>query len=248
MQKETICAALQTKVLGHTLYFHPFTASTNDEAKRMAATAPNGTVIIAAHQTAGRGRKGRSFYSPNGCGIYMSVIIKRDLPLNRTGLLTSAVAVAVARAIETLTPATVHIKWVNDLLICGKKVCGILCESTPDAIIIGIGVNVSTLQFPPEIEKIASSLLKESGTAPDRAVLIAAILSELEMLLDRFEDGAFLEESRRRSAVLGKTVTVLRGNETFSALAVAIDEGGGLVVKTETDTLTLSSGEVSLRL
>lgn len=251
---DAVTALLHTKTLGKTLTVYSALASTNDTAKAVAADAAHGTVIIADHQSAGRGRRGRSFFSPRGCGVYMSVILKENLSADKVGLLTTAAAVAVARAIENLVPAQVYIKWVNDLLINGKKVCGILTEGTPngnggyDFAVIGIGVNVCTADFPPEIDAIATSLLRECGEAPERAVLIAAILRELETVLSEMDTGAFLEESRRRSAVLGKAVTVIRGNETFAATAVAIDHAGALVVETDTGIKTLSSGEVSLRL
>lgn len=250
---DAVTALLHTKKLGKALAVYGELASTNDTAKAIAATANHGTVIIADHQSAGRGRRGRVFFSPRGRGIYMSVILREHLSADRVGLLTTAAAVAVARAIESLIPVQVQIKWVNDLLINGKKVCGILTEGTPngdgcDFAVVGIGVNVSTVDFPTEIETVASSLLRECGKAPDRAALIAAILQELETVLEQMESGAFLEESRRRSAVLGKPVTVIRGNETFAATAIAIDDSGALVVETDTDTKTLSSGEVSLRL
>ncbi len=247
-------ALLHTKTLGNTLYVYPLLPSTNDTAKTSAANAVHGTVIIADHQSAGRGRRGRSFFSPCGSGVYMSVILREDLLAEKVGLLTTAAAVAVARAIESLIPAQVQIKWVNDLLINGKKVCGILTEGTPNDnggyhfAIIGIGVNVSTLHFPSEIDETASSLLRECGEAPDRAALIAAILGELETVLTQMDSGAFLEENRRRSAVLGNMVTVIRGNETFAARAIAIDDAGALIVETDVGKKTLSSGEVSLRL
>lgn len=248
MTKETLASFLNTKILGNTLYIHTELPSTNDTLKQLAADAPDGTVIIAEHQTAGRGRRGRSFYSPKGCGIYMSVLFKRPLSAEQVGLFTSAAAVAVARTIEALLPIEVQIKWVNDLLVHGKKVCGILAEGTPDGVVLGIGINVSTTQFPADIAAIASSLLKESGQAPDPAVLVARTLEQLEAVTADLDARAFLEESRRRSAVLGKEITVLRGDQSFRATAIAIDDGGALVVQTADDIIALSSGEVSLRL
>lgn len=247
-------ARLHTTELGRTLTVYPALPSTNDTAKAIAATAAHGTVILAEHQTAGRGRKGRAFFSPPGCGLYMSVILRERLTAARVELLTSAAAVAVANAIEGLVPAAVQIKWVNDLLIDGKKVCGILTEGAPNAAgeydfaVIGIGVNISTVDFPPELDAVASSLLRACGTAPDRAALAAAILHALETVLADMESGAFLKETRRRSAVLGKTVTVVRGNETFLAQAIEIDDKGALIVETAGGRQRLCSGEVSLRL
>lgn len=246
--EQDIRSLLRTSTLGGSLSVYDTLPSTNDLAKSIIADAENGTVIVAAHQTAGRGRRGRTFFSPEGCGVYMSVLLKQVFAPEAIGLLTSAVAVAVARAIERLSPVTVQIKWVNDLLIHGKKVCGILAEGTPHGVVIGIGINVSTTDFPADIAHIASSILHECGEAPSRTALVAAVLQELETVLAHLNDGAFLQESRTRSAVIGREVTVLRGEETFQATAVAIDDGGALVVQTENGTQTLFSGEVSLRL
>ncbi len=246
-------ALLDTKVLGNTIEFYEQLPSTNDTAKTSAASAAHGTVVIANHQTTGRGRFTRQFFSPQQNGIYMSVILKHGVQTDTVGLLTSATAVAVARAIESLIPTTVHIKWVNDLLIHGKKVCGILTEAslTPDGAydfaVIGIGINVSTLQFPAELDLIASSLLKECGVCPNRAALCAAVLRELEPVLADLENRAFLEESRTRSAVLGNDITVICGEKQYAAHALDIDDDGGLVVQTENGTHTVRSGEVSVR-
>lgn len=249
---EAVKARLHTQTLGRTLTVYPVLASTNDTAKAIADTAAHGTVILAVQQEAGRGRRGRSFFSPDG-GIYMSVILRDHLTAERVPLLTTAAALATARAIERFIPETVSVKWVNDLLIHGKKICGILTEGAPAAdgtctfAVIGIGINVSTMEFPPEIGQIASSIRRECTVSPDRAAVIAAVLEELEAVLS-LDNAALLDGVRARSAVLGKTVTVLRGNETFTAVAVAIDDAGGLVIETANGRETLRSGEVSLRL
>ena len=256
LSAQRITARLKTERLGRVLEVAALLPSTPDVAKlRAAAGAPHGTVIVADHQSAGRGRRGRQFFSPPGCGVYMSVILRDGLSAEKVGLLTSAAAVAVAEAIEGVLPVTVQIKWVNDLLIDGKKICGILTEGSLHAengdyeyAVLGIGVNVGTVAFPPELEPVATSLQAAGGAAVDRAALIAAILVRLEQTLATMGDGAFLAESRRRSAVLGKTVTVLQGNDRYPARAVEIDSQGRLVVETAAGRRTLLSGEVSLRL
>lgn len=256
LRSAAVQAQLHTKLLGHPLHILPVLSSTNDHLKTLAADgAASGTALIADHQCAGRGRRGRRFYSPPSSGVYMSVLLRGPIPAQTVGKMTSVAAVATAEAIESLLPVQVQIKWVNDLLIDGKKVCGILTEGNLNAetgecdhAIIGIGVNVSTTAFPPELQEVATSLTLAGGKAPDRAALIAAILNRLEKALARMETGAFLAESRRRSAVLGKTVTVLRGNESYLAQAIAIDDDGRLVVDTDAGRRTLSSGEVSLKL
>lgn len=249
-----IRAHLHTAVFGRQLVAEPLLPSTNTAARRLAQDgAPEGTVVTADAQSAGRGRRGREFFSPAG-GVYLSIVL-RPGPETDAGLITSCAAVAVARAIESLCPQTVQIKWVNDLLIGGRKVCGILTESELEPqtgalrfAILGIGINVAAAVFPPPLDKLATSLGNE-GTAPDRNRLIAALLNEWERAYAAMGSGAFLAESRRRSAVLGRTVTVERGNERFCAYAEAIDDAGRLQVRTpDGKTIVLPSGEVSIRL
>lgn len=255
MTAEQITALLQTDTLGRTLKVYDSLPSTNDTAKACTATLPHGAVIIADTQVCGRGRRGRTFFSPQGNGIYMSVALHTPFTAEDVGLLTSLTAVAVAEAIELLCDVAVQIKWVNDLLIGGKKVCGILTEGQYDSerghytnTVIGIGINVSGNTFPPPLDSIATSLQTACGTYLHRAPLIAAILQRLEWHLTHMESGTFLQQNRRRSAVLGKTVTVITAADEYPAMAVDIDNKGQLVVKTDTETITLSSGEVSLKL
>ncbi|PWL81845.1 MAG: biotin--[acetyl-CoA-carboxylase] ligase [Clostridia bacterium] len=255
LREEAITAGLMTEDIGRTLYLHPLLPSTNDRVKSLAAEgAPHGLLVVADHQSAGRGRRGRVFFSPPGSGVYMSVLLRTPMNARKVGLLTSMAAVAVAEAIESLLPVQVQIKWVNDLLINGKKVCGILTEGSLSAetlqcayAVVGIGINVSTAAFPSDLQRVASSLLLEAGRAPDRAVLIAAVCNRLETRFATMDSGDFLKESRRRSAVIGKTVTVLSDGR-YTAVARGIDDDGHLVVETADGLKTLHAGEVSLRL
>ena len=255
---DTVSAAairehLHTAVFGREMIVEKHLDSTNTRAKALAAAgAPEGTAVIADTQSAGRGRRGRTFYSPVG-GVYLSVILRPTSPVD-AGLITSCAAVAAARAIRKLCPLDVRIKWVNDLLIGGKKVCGILAESgmTPDgavdAIVLGIGINVAATPLPEELKSTVTSLEAE-GFPVDRNRLIAALLEEWETAYATVETGDFLAESRRLSAVLGNHVTVVRGETAFSAFAEEITDRGHLVVRTAAgERMTLSSGEVSIRL
>lgn len=248
MEAQRIAMYLQTKHFGRHLEVFDTLPSTNTYLKEQT-TLPHGAVVLATDQTAGRGRRGRTFFSPAG-GLYMSVLVRRTLTAQTVGLLTSAAAVAAATAIETVCPVSVAIKWVNDLLVNGKKVCGILAEGAPADgwAIIGIGVNIGTVDFPQELENIATSLYKESGKTVSPEQLAAAILNALEPLVDDIENPAFLQETRRRSAVIGKDITVFRGDETFTARAVGIDDAGGLIIARNGDRSALTSGEVSVRL
>lgn len=252
MTEDAIRQHLHTTVFGRELQVAAVLPSTNATARELAQDgAPEGTVVVAAAQTAGRGTRSRAFFSPQG-GVYMSILLR---PREADGcLITSCAAVAVARAIERLCPLKVQIKWVNDLYVGGRKLCGILTEAgfTPeggiDYVVLGIGVNVAAVPFPPEITAIATSLGNE-GCAVDRAALIAAILEEWEIAYATIGSGDFLAESRARSCVLGQRVTVTRGNERFTATARDINDRGHLVVETDYgETLALLSGEVSIRI
>lgn len=243
---------LRTAVFGRDLRVASVLPSTNTTARELAQNgASEGTVVVAAAQTAGRGTRNRAFFSPQG-GVYMSIILR---PREADGcLITSCAAVAVARAIERLCPLTVQIKWVNDLYVKGRKLCGILTEAgfTPenalDYVVLGIGVNVAAVEFPPEIAEIATSLGNE-GVAVDRNALIAAILEEWEIAYATISRGNFLTESRARSCVLGQRVTVTRGNEQFTATARQINDRGHLLVeKDDGQAVILLSGEVSIRI
>lgn len=251
--ESAIRAHLHTAVFGKTLIVEPQLPSTNDTAKELAAAdAPEGTVVVAAHQTAGRGRREHTFFSPTG-GVYLSLILRPASPIE-PGLLTSCAAVAAARAIESLCGLTVGIKWVNDLFINGRKVSGILAEGAInphtgnlDSVVLGFGINVAAVTFPPALENIATTLQNE-GASPDPSTLVAAILTEWERAYATGRSGDFLEEYRRRSVVLGREIHVLRGDTSIPATAVEIDDAGRLIVRTEAGRFTLHAGEVSVRL
>lgn len=171
-------------------------------------------------------------------------------------MLTSLIAAAAARAVENLTGADVRIKWVNDLYLGGKKICGILCEAglaadtgAVDYVAAGIGINVNRMEFPPELRDVATSIGNECGAAPDRNRLAAEIANQIEALYPQLETGEFLAECRRRSNVIGREVLVIEGGKQYPARAVDIDDRGCLVVEKgpNREKAHLASGEVSLR-
>lgn len=233
--------------------------STNSYLKVLAASgAPEGTVIIANRQSAGRGRLGRSFFSPEEKGIYMSILLRPSIELDRAVLITSMAAVAVARAMESVKGITAQIKWVNDVFINKKKVCGILTEAglNPekgmlDYAVLGIGVNVGRMEFPEELSGIATSVSNECGFEVSKEELAEEILRELEHLYPTLQDGSFLEESRQRSILLGKDILVLDAlaeGGSYPAKAVDLNELGNLVIERDGVKQVLNSGEVSIRL
>ncbi len=250
--RQGIAERLNTRCFGHPLWVEQELPSTNTRLRQLAAEgADEGATLVAVQQTGGRGRRGRSFYSPQG-GVYLSTLL-RPAAQTDVGLLTSCAAVAAARAIESVCSLSVGIKWVNDLYVNGRKVCGILAEAgfTPqgdiDHVVLGFGINVVPMQLPPELDTIATSLGNE-GAPPEREALIAALLYEWERAYATLPTGEFLAESRRRSVVIGRQVTVVRGEETYAATAVDITDRGHLLVRTAAGERELSSGEVSLRL
>jgi len=234
------------------------TDSTNRYLKELAQNgAKEGTVVIAKRQSAGRGRLGRSFFSPEEKGIYMSILLQPDISLERAVLITSMAAVAVARAIENYCGVTAKIKWVNDIFLNNKKTCGILTEAGIDAetgkleyAVLGIGVNVGKMDFPEELKNIATSVSNECGFIASKEVLIDKILEELEYWYPSLADGSFLEESKKRSIVLENDILVI--DETapggsYPAKAVDINELGNLVIERDGIVQVLNSGEVSIR-
>ena len=242
------------------LICHPILDSTNREVKRLALEgAPQGTVVLAGQQTAGRGRNGRSFFSPSDTGIYLSMLLRPDLATSSALLCTTAAAVAVCRAIDSLRGGSTGIKWVNDIYIDGKKVCGILTEGMAgfesgriESIVIGIGVNYSTPldAFPPELRDVAGSVFP--GTIPagvSRNRMAAAIINSLLDLVKQLESAnGFMAEYRSRSVVIGREVRVLQGNQEYAAVAEEIDDAGALWVRTVNgERRLLNSGEISLR-
>lgn len=232
--------------------------STNLEAKRMAANgAQNAAIIVADSQTVGRGRFGRVFYSPEGCGIYMSILLKPTAEqVSEAVMLTTAAAVAVCRAAAKLSDLSPGIKWVNDIYVNDRKVCGILSEAVFDiesgsigSVVIGIGINFkqSTEPMPQDIANIAGSFFGENAPV-SRNQFTAQVANELFLMLSKLSEREFLKEYRERSILIGKEIVYSRGNEKYAAIAEDIDQDGALVVRYEDGKVeALKSGEVSVR-
>ena len=246
---------LATKEIGGCIEVHDVIDSTNTRAKALAAQgAPHGMLVCARSQTGGRGRFGRKFHSPQTGGIYISIILRPQLPAERAVMTTSMAAVAAAQAVEKQADVDVKIKWVNDLYAGGKKICGILCEAGMDYasgqldyVVVGIGINTSPAEFPEELKEIATSVGNVCGHDISKNRLIADICNGVEAMLPQLADGSFMAENKRRSNVIGRNIIVLRGGESFPARAIDIDEEGSLVVETESGIQTVRSGEVSVR-
>lgn len=242
---------------GLAVQVHGTVTSTNTLAKEAAEQgAPEGTVILAAAQTAGRGRLGRTFCSPPDTGLYMSVVLRPTLAAEQALHITTAAAVAVCRAIERVSDRVPSIKWVNDVFCDGKKVCGILTQAAfePETgglsyAVLGIGINVRVPKggFPEEIADIAGAVFKEGEG--DRCRLAAAVLDAFFEEYRRLEDGAYIAEYRARSLLDGKAVTVHAPTGDRAATALYVDEACRLCVRYDDgEEDTLSFGDVSIRL
>ena len=238
------------------LYFESID-STNTRAKELAFQgAPHGTVLIADHQTGGRGRRGRSFHSPAGSGIYMSVILRPHCPASELMHLTCAAAVALCDAVEHSCGFRPGIKWTNDLVYGQRKLAGILTElgfdfqGNVDWAIVGMGINCTQegSQFPEEIRSMAGSLTSVSGKSIDRAKVAAAMMDALYQM-DLTEKEKTLAQYRADCVTLGKEVSVVRADGIIHhCTALDIDEEGALIVRhTDGHLETVSSGEVSIR-
>lgn len=242
------------------IHVYPTVTSTNTVLKEMAEQgAPEGTVIIAEEQTAGKGRMGKPFFSPSKTGIYISILLRPEISAEESLFLTTSAAVATAKAIEDVSEKKAQIKWVNDVFIDNKKVCGILTEGAfnvetnkLDYAIVGIGINICFPEggFPDEIEKIATAIFdKATDSINKRSILIAHLLDYFMEYYKEFHTKDYVKEYINRSMLLGKEINIIDGNHNIPAIAVEIDKKCRLKVKLQDgSTRWLSSGEVSIRL
>lgn len=256
--KRELEQGLKTKTMGQSIYFYEETDTTNNRARELALEgAPEGTLVVAEKQTAGRGRRGKVWESPLGTGIWMSLVLHPQIMPAEASVLTLLCGLATAEAIEAETGLSAGIKWPNDILINGKKAVGILTEmdcemSEVHFVIPGIGINVNTASFPPEIAEIATSLYLECGKTVSRRRLVHKVLERLEEHYETFlRTGSFaamLEDYRKHCITLGKEVHVL-GREPFFAEALDITPEGELLVRRADNGKeeVVFSGEVSIR-
>ena len=262
LTEQTVRACMgEVKTIGARIDCFDTIDSTNAYLKRIALDgAPDGTVAIAAEQTGGRGRRGRSFQSAAGKGVYLSVLLRPAFSPQQLLPLTGLTAAAMCRAVERASGAQAQIKWTNDLVLNGKKLCGILTELSLEGesgalqyVIVGIGVNVSQTEqdFDGEVAQIATSLLRETGRNVPRARLAAAMIEELDALYAAMQAGGtgdYLAEYRRRCVTIGREVQLLWQDAREKVRALDVDEEFGLVVQRENGAVeTIRTGEVSVR-
>ena len=254
---------MKDKILHHLPGDHPWQNhihwfdtidSTNTRAKQMILEgAPHGTVLIADHQTGGRGRMGRSFHSPQGVGVYMSVILRPQCTASQLMHLTCATAVAACDAVEAATGMRPGIKWTNDLVCDQRKIAGILTElmtvGSEVCAVVGIGINCcqNEMDFSDDIRSFAGSLAMVTGKPIDRAVVASALIQAISAM-DLTKKEEMMQTYRGDCITIGKDVSLLRADEIRHGHAVSVDDDGGLVVRfTNGSTETVQSGEISVR-
>lgn len=259
LSAQSISSYLNEKTKSLRIEVHKKVESTNTILKSIAAGGEaEGKVIIAEEQTSGRGRFGRSFYSPANTGIYMSILLRPGFTAQESLFITTSAAVAVAEAIEKMSGCEAKIKWVNDIYCNDKKVCGILTEASfniengmLDYAVLGIGLNVINPDedFPDDIKNIATSIYsKETYTGGKRSKLAAEILNNFMFYYENINERTFLKGYRKRSLLIGKEISVISPSNSRKALAVDIDDECRLIVKWEDGNIeAISSGEVSIR-
>lgn len=240
---ETLSQLLTTQSFGKPLHFFPTIDSTNVYAVRLArAGAPAGTVVIADEQTGGKGRLGRSWVSPPGVNLYLSLILRPPVTTAAAPQLNLLAAVAVADAILAVSGLTPSIKWPNDVLVDGKKVCGILAEMQTEAgvlrsVVLGIGINVNAplSAFPLELHDKASSLFLTGGRVIERTAFTAALLTHLEKFYVLWLEQGFLAVrpvwERHAAALMGRFITVAAPEGTIAGVVLGLDSDGALLLQ-----------------
>ena len=258
MTEAEIKSLLNTDWVAKEVLYFDTIDSTNTKAQELAEKGyPSGTLVVADKQESGKGRRGRSWVSPSGTGIFMTLMIKPDINPNNASMLTLVAALAVAKAITSVTGEKAMIKWPNDIVVNGKKVCGILTEMNAqfdyiNHIVVGIGINVHNESFPEEISQMASSLMIEAGGKRfHRAQIIAETMSYFEQYYDTFlktqDLSALVREYDKLLVNRNKSVRVLDPKEPFDGKAMGITPKGELIVDTWESRKLVSSGEVSVR-
>lgn len=249
---ENIQKSLNTEFIGKNIIYYDTTDSTNLQAK-IHHDAPDGTVFLSEHQTAGRGRLERSWQSLPNSGIYMSILLKpKPLPSNISAI-TLILGLSAAISIEKFSKLPVFIKWPNDIVINSKKVCGILTELTGKentSIVAGIGINVNTEEFDESLKEIATSIALENNAFIDRESLFQDLLYEFEknykiFLIKGFD--SFKNEYENRCITLNRELHIITPLETYKAHGVGINDSGALIIDKDGERKVISSGEVSVR-
>lgn len=258
ISREELVSMIDTEWAGQKIYYYNTTDSTNIRAKQLGEEgAPHGTLITAGQQSAGRGRRGRGWESPAGSSVYMSILLRPEIPPVKAPMLTLVMALSVVRSLKECTGLNVQIKWPNDIILNGKKLVGILTEMSTEIdyinhVVIGVGINVNMEYLPEEIRDKATSLRLETGHVIRRSEIIASTMKEFEKYYGLFIEDQNLESMREEYNTLlvnrGKEVRILGGKEEYNAVALGINEQGELLVRRKDGTEeAIFAGEVSVR-
>lgn len=258
MSKAEIESLISTQWAGRGVLYFPEIDSTNTCAKRLGDEgAVHGTLVVSDEQTAGKGRRGRTWESPSGSSIYMSILLRPEITPNQAPMLTLVMAQSVAKAIRAVTGEKTQIKWPNDIVLNKKKVCGMLTEMSTEIawinyVVIGVGINVNTESFPEELSRTATSIYLEKGQKIQRSRLIAEVMKQFEHYYDLFVKtgnlSAMQEEYNRLLVNRDQDVRILEPGNEYNGHAVGINEAGELLVRTEDGQMkSVYAGEVSVR-
>ncbi len=257
LSAEELKSLRKTSWVGKEIIYYDVTDSTNIQAKRLAEDGGvHGTLVVAGRQETGKGRRGRTWESPKNSGIFMTLLLRPAVRPEDASMLTLVAAISVAKAIRSGLELPAEIKWPNDIVLNGKKICGILTEMSTEIefinyVVIGIGINVANQEFPEEIAAMATSIALESGKQIYRAELIEAVWEQFEIYYDKFcrtgDLSEIREEYNRCLVNLDRQVRILDPQEPYEGIAKGITLRGELMVETEDEMKLVTSGEVSVR-
>ncbi len=251
---ELIQNNVKTDFCAKNVHYYDEVDSTNIAAKQNSSQ-PDGTLFIADIQTAGRGRLGRRWLAPKGCGIWMSLLLKPEIELADVPQITLISGMAVCSVLNSMLDLGAKIKWPNDIVVGSKKICGILTELSADTdgvsyVVPGIGINVNNESFDEELAKKATSVYIETGSRADRCEIVCRIMEEFEKYYKILLSKGFLalrEEYRRMCVNIGREVLVIKNNISSRAHCTDIAENGNLIVEKDGESIQINSGEVSVR-
>lgn len=255
MTREEIERHLRTSVFGRTIFAFDALDSTNSFAKSLVQQgAEEGTVVIAEEQYAGRGRFGRRWHSMPGKNLTFSLVIRPEISPKVIGLLSLYAGLAVAETLERHVSVMPFCKWPNDVMIDGKKICGILSEAVIssgrlEAAIIGIGVNINQTEFSPTITKPTTSLADVAGTTFDRSLILAELLLGLELQYDLIQKRKYqtlVDRWLERTNMLGQEVVIDQDGELIKGITKSMADDGGLILTTEGGDRKFLAGDVTI--
>lgn len=258
LNEEELRYNLDTNILGNKIISYDTVDSTNQQAKKIALEgAKEGTIIISEEQTAGKGRRGKYWVSPPNTGIWMSVVLRPDIMPENASMLTLVAGLSVCKAIREITGLEALIKWPNDIVINGKKICGLLTEMNSEIdyvnfVVVGIGINVNTEGFPPELEKMATSLMIEGNKNYERKKIVNKILEIFEIYYKKYLDTEdltnMIEEYNTCCINIGREVQVISKHKNLQGKVKKITEKGELIITdSQGQDIEVTSGEVSVR-